>query len=244
MKNINNYLSNFPESIFNTNNKQYYEKLITGFQKMENSTVFITGLARNCEEQLIYNIKRIQKLASMFKDYRIFIYENDSNDRTANILKQWSINNRKVTVSSENVGKIRHKSDQSIERRIDMSWYRNQYLIKIQQQSSDYTVVYDFDVDGGFSYEGVANSIGWGGDVYGSNSILVQDNSQYYYDTYALELFKECSDVEKNLLEFRRGDKPKEVLSCFGGLAIYKTKCFPLHSIQKMIVITKLSISK
>lgn len=227
MRNIINHLSNFPESVFNTQKKEYYEKTLIGLEKMESKEVLIVGLVRDSEKALPQNIWRIERLGKMFKSYNVFLYENDSVDKTKDILIKWSQNNNRISTSLNTLEKKRHDQDKSEERRTDMAFYRNKYVeeIHVRGGSYDYVIVYDFDILGGFSYEGVANSIGWDYDITGSNSIIYQDDHIQYYDSYALEMYEDKTQEEKNLLSFSRGDEPVEVKSCFGGMAIYKQEC-------------------
>lgn len=53
------------------------------------TTVIICGIVRNAERGLTRNIPVMNEFCRRLKDYRIFIYENDSKDRTKEILQEW-----------------------------------------------------------------------------------------------------------------------------------------------------------
>ena len=63
---------------------------------MSESTVVICGIARDCAQQLGKLIPKIENLAGKFKEYKIIVVENDSNDHTANLITSWAGKNRNV----------------------------------------------------------------------------------------------------------------------------------------------------
>lgn len=222
MTNLQYFLSNFPEDLFPTDNTEYYQKVFYGLNQMEKSTCIIAGLARDCDQALVYNLLRAERLGEMFQDYKIIIHENDSIDRTKDILTKASQLNSKIITHTPNNNKIRHPQDRSIERMMDMAYYRSQLQDEIKKYNADYVILYDFDIKGGFSYEGIAHSIAEDKDVIGSNSLIIHKKKWQYYDSFALQVSTPLSDQEKNELNFNRGDELCQVESCFGGLAIYQ----------------------
>ncbi len=193
---------------------------------MAHANVLICGLARDCETNLIKNIARIDRLRSFFKRAEVFIYENDSIDNTLDYLESW-MDRGGVHIKSETLGNIRHEQNHSKERTVDMAYYRNHYLDYAQDNRWwDYLIVFDFDVEGGFSYDGVCNSFGWDmWDVIGSNSLYYDNHNgqprRLYYDSWAFRKFGKADYKNVNLSQYNRGEKPIKVYSCFGGLAIY-----------------------
>ena len=63
---------------------------------MKQSRVVICGLARNCATSLECIERRVEETGSLFKDYRVVLFENDSKDTTRLVLKQWQKRNSKV----------------------------------------------------------------------------------------------------------------------------------------------------
>ena len=65
--------------------------------------VIICGIAKNVEKTLPNCFKNIEELGSRFSDYRVIIYQNNSGDRTADLLSQWAATNGRVLFLSETV---------------------------------------------------------------------------------------------------------------------------------------------
>jgi hypothetical protein len=63
--------------------------------------VLICGVCRDVASRLTEMTKIVEQIGSLFEDYRVLIYENDSKDRTLRVLSYWSIKNPRVTVKSE-----------------------------------------------------------------------------------------------------------------------------------------------
>jgi hypothetical protein len=61
----------------------YAERVERGRERMRSSRVVIAGLARNVIDVLPLTIVRIERLAAMFADCRVVVYENDSTDAGA-----------------------------------------------------------------------------------------------------------------------------------------------------------------
>ena len=228
-------ISQFPEALFkpNLNKEDYYGRVMHGRDIMSNSAVLFCMLARNVETEIEYTIARIEHLGSMFRSYRVIVYENDSTDSTREILLKWREENSSVELILEDLRKKRHEQDYSLARTTDMAYYRNQYLQKARSHSfydCNYVIILDSDLPGGFSYFGVCNSLSYDKDVMASNGVLYRERDgiteKLFYDTFAFrplnrESIKDYSIY--NLLDYRVGQEPIKVFSAFGGLCIYKT---------------------
>ena len=69
-------------------------------KRCEDSFVVVCGIVRNAEKGLRRNLPIIDKVLTKFKDFCVFIYENDSTDGTKKILQDWqSKNEGRVYVS-------------------------------------------------------------------------------------------------------------------------------------------------
>jgi hypothetical protein len=98
----------------------------------------------------------------------------------------------------------------------------------------DFIIIADLAACGGWSYEGIYNSIGWSEvwDACGSNGLRYEDTSEglqpIFYDT---ENFRKLNHWEPHKIEdirsirYNRGEPPIRTFSCFGGLIIYKKDC-------------------
>ena len=115
-----------------------------------------------------------------------------------------------------------------------MAEYRNKCLEQIREKFSDYDyyILIDMDLTGGFSYDGVANTIGsellWSGvAANGKNS---RRSNHVYWDTYAHRDLGHgmrthggrMREYHGKYAETGRGDPWVKVNSAFGGMGIYK----------------------
>jgi hypothetical protein len=226
----------FPERRFSplaARADSYFDAVERGRAAMRQSRTVICGLARNIGTHLPSTMARIERLGSMFADYRVLVYENDSTDRTPAILNCWAAANRRVTAISDCRGKQLHGSVRCPHRGNDMAEYRNRCHREVQDRWSDFDCVclLDLDLVGGFSYDGIAHSFGsqpW--DCVGSYGIIYQRrkldlNRSLHYDVWAFRRFgsyDELDGTEGNLMSWRRGDALVPVYSCFGGLGLYR----------------------
>jgi len=93
----------------------------------------------------------------------------------------------------------------------------------------DLLVVYDFDIEGGFSYDGVMSSVAHQKGGVCSNGLLYQDmptgeilRQHYDYITLRFNDIHEEWKYKYAKLSYTRGDKLQRLVSGFGGLGIYK----------------------
>lgn len=214
----------------------YLENLNLGKNICKNSKVVAVSLARNCEKNLQKSIDLIKKIES--KEFVFFIYENNSIDRTKEIL----INNQNNQINiSLNTDQTPHLKNRCRERTINLATYRNICLEWVKQNYShfDYVLVLDLDADEGFSIDGIYNSISWLNNIensagMGSYSLHFKNNKLSHYDAFAARLdnWEESSpfvnDYEKSFNNYHPdiGSPPIAFYSCFGGLAVYKMHCF------------------
>lgn len=232
-------LSSFPESKFLPNPrrlKDYNSYVAAGKAKMRNSSVVITGLARNIAPVVGKTIARIERTGRMFKSYKVVIFENDSKDNTAEQLQAWAAANSNVTILTENRNDPINPGIRCLDRATRMALYRNKYRQFIADNYADipYTIVIDTDLPGGWSYDGLANTFGqalpW--DFVGSNGIIYKDYEgviarPLYYDAWAFRWAGSWSPVAARQINPRhwpRGEPMVKVNSCFGGLGVYCTE--------------------
>ena len=224
----------FPEAFFPIapeNSKEYCNRIEIGESNAKKSSVIICGLVRNAESIFPYLRSRLEKIGSFFSDYQVYLYENDSTDSTKQLLWKWSKANDRIVFCGEKLNKIRHQQDYSLSRREDMAMYRNRYIDAIKNRETDYVIVLDTDIEGGYSYEGILHSLSFDLDVIASNSIICRYRNNVfeslYYDAWAFRALnhpEKHDDEEINKLDIKKGTGLFEVFSAFGGLAIYKAK--------------------
>jgi len=212
--------------------ENYENSISKGRKHAQQQRVVICGLARNLANILPHTLKQIEEIASLFADYRIVIYGNDSTDSTLDILYTFQKKNPKLHVISEKLGDPVNRSIRCLERTSRMARYRNRYREFVDKQfpDFDYALVMDMDLPGEVSCEGVAHTFGqddW--DFTGANGIIrkrgVFTEQLLHYDAWAFRRFgsfEAISTREVNHFFWRAGDPLVPVFSCFGGLGIYR----------------------
>lgn len=222
------FKSSFPEDFYlpaQQYEDDYYRRTLFGMESMSKLTLTIGILIRDAENIVNYTILRALRIGKMFNAYKIVILENDSKDRTRDILEKANIG-KLIGVKLPDTD---YQQDKSVARRRRMAICRNALRAEMQTVQSDYYMVIDGDVLGGYSYEGIANSFSYPFDVCGSNSLMYNKTTRHYYDSWAFRDLNhphEHYDCEINPRRYERGEPATRVLSCFGGLAIYANRIF------------------
>jgi hypothetical protein len=212
--------------------EDYFAACRRGYGVMAESRVVITGLARNVASILPLSIRRIDTLARCFADSRVVVYENDSSDTTRLLLARWAAGNRRVAAVSEVLDDPVNPTTRCLDRAARMACYRSRCQERVLEQAADFdaVIIVDFDVQGGFSIDGIASSFGWPGwDFVGSNGLICRRdglrlNALRQYDTWALrfdQALTPLSTARAGGMVYERGGPLVPVTSCFGGLGIY-----------------------
>lgn len=205
--------------------------------------IAICSIVRDCDKKLKKNIPVIEKIRSYFKSSVVIIFENDSQDRTKQILKEWTKNSSNIFIECEN---FRTKTIPdtilngvngyfSSARITKMAEYRNNYLKKLEgiDFNPDFVMIVDLDVSK-ISLKGILHSFGivelW--DVICANGYSLSPKfKRRYHDTYALvELGKENipqteESIKDNAIKWnflKKGQPLIPVYSAHGGLSIYR----------------------
>ncbi len=152
----------------NDNEKEEFIKNIEiGKYIANNSRIVICSLARNISEIFEKSKERMEYIVKNFKEYKIVIFENDSNDNSRELIKNWSKNNKNVILlNCCDLGncecKLKTKTGYeyggvSLDRFKKMALYRQQYIDYITKNLNDYDymLVNDFDLDGNINIYGL-----------------------------------------------------------------------------------------
>jgi hypothetical protein len=244
--------TDFPEYLFPAVNNYYvYNNNIEFGKKIaKDKTIIFCGIVRNADQYIERNILRILRTAKEFKDFAVFIYENDSTDNTKTILLKYHRDPFIIVcedgIKNDYLEAFKAGKDTTSELRCNiLSQCRNKYLEYINNTNYDYTCIVDLDLKGGWSYDGFFDSIAiinQKQDVacvsaygilseYNNMAPLEQKIPSEYmmYDSLAFRPFnydKQLSYMiqsQFNFFKTHRGDEPLLVYSNFNGLAIYKT---------------------
>lgn len=242
-----------------------------GYETMSASSVSICSIVRDCQKNLNHNIRKIEKLRGYFADSEVIIFENDSKDRTLEIIKEWEQQSGNIIVRSEKYqsktipdssgGVNPYFSKHRIEK---MSFYRNKYLeiLNTNNFKREYVIVIDLDI-ADFSIDGIAHSFGVNQEwncITANGVSLSRSLRMQYHDSYALIekgfgsipiTEKIIKDNRKKFSFLKKGMPLFAVDSAFGGLAIYKWKslagkyymCIPNNDPRVQILCEHISLN-
>lgn len=220
--------------------------------------VIITGVCKNISVAVHNTIDSIERLGSQFKDYKVVIYENNSEDTTVPVLTNWAIKNRKVIFITEYLSpadlySLAHvkKELQGLSREELIARARNIVLKEAMKPNYDdyaYLIMVDLDFIVPWGVEEIANTLKvdqeW--DAICANGL---DLNGGMYDRYAyrdsaypfgpeitgMEWWKK--DINRNRIRYEPLDLLIPVYSAFGGLAIYKRES--IHDCFYSGIVTK-----
>lgn len=206
--------------------------------EMSKYSVIFAGTVRDVEPHIEKILNHIEKCGKKFKKYAVIIYENDSKDKTRQLL----LSNKK-----DNYYYILEHDIKEPKRTIRLANGRNKILNAILENNLidyDYMIMIDMDdvnVSGRF-IDSIETCF-----KYDSRNWDVQTGNQsdHYYDLWALrmknvlekdyweEFYKLGNEEEKKnyenkfkTLKFEKDRGLIEVNSSFGGIGIYKIKSF------------------
>lgn len=237
----------FPQKLFPSPPKNNIDD---GKNISHKSKILFCGIARNVERTLQKNIDRMQFLGCYFKEYKIFVYENDSKDATRQILQNADINYQSEHREDSNYWEdIRSgKVNSHLHRCESLAKCRNKYLEYARNYAQDYDYICILDLDTkGWSYKGFFDSInrlhktdnigcvsayGILSDFQNKYTLEETVNSLLMYDSFAFRL--ENQEVMSNTIQAYfnqlKFNEPTFVKSNFGGMAIYKMPVIIDHS--------------
>lgn len=221
-------------------------------KSISDSSIIVCSIVRDAERGLKRNIPVISMLCKHFADYKVVVYENDSNDNTKSLLKAW-MNSEKghvvallgdsgapKSIPLAGDDEIGHANPFFSRKRIErMSTLRNQYLEYVEEHGwkADYLMVVDLDV-AKLKLEPILTSFVADAPQWDAVTAFGYSTSpklrRRYHDSYALTEYGEenypQTESKIKLLSEKYGSlKPIDgwvrVYSAFGGLAIYRFDC-------------------
>lgn len=162
--------TDFPDHLFgfNGNRAKFEYEVKEGIEICKSKKILFCGIVRNVEDNIERNILIYNRTVQPFKKSKLFLYENDSNDRTIEILEKYRSEDIEFVSEKRNdadyVEKVGKEEDPYHYNRCKaLSNCRNKYLQKIQKEKwneqYDYICIVDMDINGGWSYDGFYHSI-------------------------------------------------------------------------------------
>lgn len=204
---------------------------------MKTYSVIFAGAIKNGEQYIKNNLDNIDNCGKKFKNYAVIIYENDSSDKTVEILNA----NKK-----ENYHYIIEKNVAKNSRTNILAHARNSILNKANKlnQNNSYDILVMLDLDDINNGGKFVNTIDTCFDYTNEWDVLTSNQSGPYYDIWAFrkkglmeyDCWKEyIKAVDNGMPEkeahdkyigilgvFNQSDNLMEVDSAFGGIALYK----------------------
>jgi hypothetical protein len=220
--------------------EDYSEWVRYGKLEASRSRVAFVAICRNAVPFVGLTMSRVTELGNHFKEWKCFVYENDSTDGTKEFLQSLG---PPFYVSINTHDRPHLNSTKSNERTMALAEYRTkcQEWVRDNCQDYDYVIVFDTDPWGGWSNDGVLNSIGHMSSAGYKNaaafasysvcecSISGMDGPQIAgYDSWAAR-FNHWE--ERHMLWFHLwhppvGSQPVKFRSAFGQLCVYRHQSY------------------
>lgn len=228
------------EEEFVESHKEWVEK---GRDIARMGSVALVAICRNAMPFLPFTLGRIDKLREHFQSSDVFIYENDSTDGTKDFLSSWHSPSSGHTAEMTNNGRPHLCFTKENSRTDALAEYRNRCHDWAKRRGADLVIVFDTDPWGGFSIDGVLDSIGrlgcgreygnavgmasyswaqWGQPVWAQPTVC-------QYDAWACRpnYWTERKDMTWfHLWHPPVGSEPIRMNSAFGQLAVYRGRRF------------------
>lgn len=228
---------------------QYQKYIALGEAQAVQAKVCFLAIARNAMPYIENTLHLVDECSQKFAGRRFYVFENDSEDGTNDVLDSFSATRQWVTVEHDTLGRPDYRGFEE-DRTIALAEYRNRcrHWAEHHASDADYIVVVDMDPHGGFSIDGVMNSIGWLGSLsaipcggfqpgaMASQSLFVcsKDGELEFaqYDAYAARInWWENRRDKMGFIWFHSmilpvGSEPIPMNSAFGGLCVYRREAF------------------
>lgn len=225
----------------------YERQVALGRTVASETSVVIVSIARNAMTRLPETMELVREVRAGFRDSRMFVFENDSDDGTGEYLESWRgdvVVQRETWGEPDTRGFERSRTERLARaRNICHQWVRE------NAHDRYWTVVLDVDPEYGFSVDGVFNSVAWLSEMSGSARPLGAGGMASYslfkvtnesgevgiahYDSWAARMnwWRDRRDEAGGMKWFSMlmppvGSPPFALNSAFGGLAVYRTEAF------------------
>lgn len=201
------------------------------------SSVVLVAICRNAMPWLPRTLDLVERTASCFKSWSAYIHENDSEDDTKQVLAAWA-DGKQRHVSLNDYGRPHLNWTTAPERTHALAEYRNSCVQFAKNGDPPrFVIVFDSDPFGGWSIDGVMNSIAhiasgkwWGLASYSWCEMRTSDGRVVpaQYDAWACRWtwWQERSHDWFFLYHPPVGSRPVEMNSAFGQLAVYDGQHF------------------
>ena len=219
-----------------------------GLAVARRSRLAVLAIARTAMPHLTNTLALVDETMATFAGASMYVYENDSADDTAAVLDDFASSRPGVVVEHGETGEPDTRGFEP-DRTARLARCRNRCLDWLAGNAADhpYTLVLDLDPHGGFSPQGILNSLGWIAEYLGrqwqssavggmaSFSLFCHRNADgsvgiAHYDAYAMRLnwWEDRRDAAggvkwAHMLMPPVGSPPIPMNSAFGGACLYRT---------------------
>jgi hypothetical protein len=234
----------------NAYRESYDERVSWGLEEAARRKLAIVSICRSAMPHLENTLRLVDELAGKWRDCVYYVYENDSEDETPRVLDDFALR-QWVTVEHDMLGGDDLRGfEPERTHRLARCRTRCQEWVRRRAVDADYVVVLDADPHGGFSVDGVMNSLGWMCQYMGqtcrkldvgamaSHSLFVRRESGEpgmdrigiaAYDAWAARL-NDWADRRQHqwfhMLLPPVGSPPIPMYSAFGGLCLYRRAAY------------------
>jgi hypothetical protein len=205
----------------------------------------IVSICRSAMPHLANTLRLVDELAGLWRDCSMYVYENDSADDTPKVLDDFAIR-QWVTVEHDTLGGEDSRGFEP-ERTVRLAKCRTRCQDWVRRHAADanYVMVLDTDPHGGFSVDGVLNSLGWFCQMLGesfhrrepgamaSHSLYAREEPGGFgvaaYDAWAARLSWWEDRRDHNWFHMLMppvGSDPIPMNSAFGGLCLYRREAY------------------
>jgi hypothetical protein len=225
----------------------YGEHVEYGRVEARRQKLAIVSIARNSMPWLANTLLLVDELAGLWRDCVYYVYENDSTDGTAEALDAFALR-QWVTVEHGSLGGLDARGwDRERTERLAHCRSRCQTWVRNHAADANYVMVLDTDPHGGFSVDGVMNSLGHFCEMLGdswqrrepgamaSHSLFMrEEGSPGVYGSAAYDAWSaKLNDWEDrrdhawfHLLNLPVASPPIPMYSAFGGLCLYRRDAY------------------
>jgi len=224
----------------------YREHIEFGRVEARRQKLAIVSIARNSMPHLKNTLRLVDELAGLWRDCVYYVYENDSTDETAAVLDEFAIRQWVIVEHGSMGGEDARGFAPERTVRLAQCRSRCQEWVRREAADANYVMVLDTDPHGGFSVDGVLNSLGWFCEMMGetchrrepgamaSYSLFVRQEGEgvfgiAQYDSWAARL-NYWEDLRLHawfhLFMPPIGTTPIPMNSAFGGLCLYRREAF------------------
>ena len=215
--------------------EDYARMVQAGRELAATKTVALVAICRNAMPWLEQTLPLVEETAAMFREWSAFVYENDSADDTKDVLGKWHDGQRRhVSLNVNGRPHLNFTTEQV--RTHALAEYRAACQTFVRNgETPSYVIVFDTDAWGGWSIDGVANSIAWldrDPSLYALASYswsewgppLVPSPMPLHYDAFAARLnhWQQRDQQWFHHWHPAVGSPPVPFNSAFGQLAIYR----------------------